>query len=54
MTKECAQALYRRRLESGRKPDADWLNDPMNWREENRPLTPDELSYAGKALERSA
>lgn len=51
MTKECAQALYRQHLEAGRNPDADWLNDPQNWLEANRRLTPAELQYAGRALE---
>ena len=34
--------------------DDDWLDDPKNWKRENRPLTPAELAYAWMAMKDAA
>lgn len=54
MTRELAESLYRRKLANGLDPSADWFNDPKNWPESNRRLTPAELCYAMKALRDAA
>ena len=32
----------------------EWLDDPKNWKRENRPLTPAELAYAWMAMKDAA
>lgn len=50
MTQEEAKRIFRRQVSFNAADRNNWFNDPANWAEADRQLSPAELEYAIKAL----
>lgn len=50
MTQEEAKRIYRRKVSFVPAERNNWFNDPSNWADSDRQLSPAEFEYAIKAL----